>query len=155
MRRITVFVLLAISLAVVSVPVMASTKLFNVTNTANQTVGTCKDEKFLTTLGKDLEDLAPVFKGIDPKSPDTTAAVILTIATVRQKYEDMDLAAECLAAQIQTVVTLGNYGDLASLVIASQVDKKSPAKLYEEAIERQGKRVEQAATALGNIVAGK
>jgi hypothetical protein len=147
---VVAFVLLVTSIpAVASFAAPATNK-----STAAQTGPACKDVNFLTEVSKDFTDLGPAFKGIDPKAPESTSAVILQIATVRQKYEDMTVASECLPAQIQVIVTLANGGDLASLVLAAQVDKKTDPKVYTDAIDRQSKRFASSASALTNIITG-
>lgn len=145
-----VFVLSSIP-AVVS---FASARITADKTVAAQSGPACQDKDFLTGVAKDFTDLGPAFKGIDPKAADSTAAVILQIAVVRQKYEDMTVPVECLPAQIQVIVTLANGGDLASLILAAQVDKKTDAKVYTDAIDRQSKRFASSASALTNILTG-
>jgi hypothetical protein len=148
--------LVVVALAAASLPafaIFASSKPVD-SHVQAQTAASCTDAAFLTEVGKDFTDLGPAFKGIDPKAADSTAAVILQIATVRQKYEDMTVAPECLGAQVQVIVTLANGGDLASLVIASQVDKTTDPKVYSDALTRQAKRFSDSATTLTNMIKG-
>jgi len=155
MTRTTKFVLAAFALVIVSIPTFATyanAKPSASSKLAEQTASTCQNADFIRQVDKDLNDLAPIFKTVTT-SPDSAANVIIQVAIVRQKYEDLTAPEGCFAVQVQTVVTLANFGDLAAVVIASQVDKKTDPKVYSDTYQSQLKRF-QAQLALLNKFVG-
>ncbi len=120
---------------------------------AAQTTPTCKDADFIKEVDKDLNDLGPIFKTVTT-SPDSAANVIIQVAITRQKYEDLTAPEGCFGVQVQTVVTLANFGDLAAVIIASQVDKKTDPKVYSDTYQSQLKRFQTQLAQLNKFVFG-
>src|SRR4051812_45222179 len=61
----------------------------------------CTDAEFMTTIGKDMTTMGDQFKAVDVKDVPATANLFLQIAGVRQKYEDMNVAPECIDLQLE------------------------------------------------------
>ena len=138
----------------VCVPVLTISASSPATRLTAQTAPTCTDSAYLTTVGTDFTALGSTFKAIDATAPESTANAILGIATARQKYEDTPSPTGCFIVNVNVIVTLANAGDLAALILAKQVDKKTDPKVYDSAITAQAKRFGTLSDQLKNLITG-
>jgi|GEM_PF-6817148 len=99
-------------------------------------IANCKDVTFLTGLATDLKDLTVIFKAFNPAQPTGISVTLLLISDLRQKYEDMDVTADCDAAAFAMISALANYGDAVALVDAAKADPTN-AKAYSDAVGPQ------------------
>ncbi len=130
----------ALVFVAVCVPVLSISASSPLTGLAAQTAAACTDSTYLTAIGTDFTGLKSTFNAIDPAAPESTANAILVIATARQRYEDTPSPAGCFLVNVNVIVTLANADDLAALILAKQVDKKTAPKVYDDAITAQSKR---------------
>jgi hypothetical protein len=144
----------ALLFVAVCVPVLSVSASTPSQGKAAQAAAGCNDATYLTTVGTDFTGLGTTFKGIDTTAPATTANAILSIGSVRQKYEDTAAPDGCLQVNITVIVTLANAGDLAALVLASQVDTKTDPKVYKDAITAQTKRFQTFSQLLTTAITG-
>lgn len=155
MSRKIKLVLVSFALAITAIPafaIFAASKPV-ISKVAAQTTPTCTDADFIKAVDKDLNDLAPAFKNVTNSAADA-ANVIISVAITRQKYEDLTAPQGCLGVQIQTIVTLSNFGDLAAVVLASQVDTKTDPQVYKDALTRQNTRFQTQLTGLNKLIFG-
>jgi len=112
----------------------------------------CTNADFMTSIGKDMTDIGTQFKALDVKDVVATSQLFLTLAGIRQKYEDMSVANECLDLQFETIIAFSNASDILALALAAQTDTEN-ADAYNKVMPDQVTRF-QSATQNVLIVAG-
>lgn len=150
--RTKVTLILAALLVVFTVSFAAASKSA-VASVGDVQTAKCADATLLTAVGKDLTDFATALKGFDAKNDKGVAQGLLSIAVLRQKYEDMEkVPTECFGVQLYMVQALANYGDALALVIAAKADPDN-AKVYTDAIQPQIERANKILTLLTGEIA--
>jgi hypothetical protein len=117
-----------------------------------QDAAVCADAEFITGIGTDMTALGEKFKATDVKNVAATSQTFLEIASIRQKYEDMTVANECIDLQFETILAFSNASDILALALAAETDTAN-AELYNKVMPDQLTRL-QNSTQNVLIVAG-
>jgi hypothetical protein len=150
-RLLTIALVLAIA-SLGSVKASAASVPVSAAAYTAQSSTPCTDADFMTSIGKDMTDIGTQFKAIDVKDVVATSQLFLALAGIRQKYEDMTVANECLDLKFDSIIAFSNASDILALALAAQTDTAN-ADAYNKVMPDQLTRF-QGATQNVLIVAG-
>ena len=102
---------------------------------------TCADATFLTGLGTDFSSMGSSMSA-GMTSVGAISKGLLSLAVLRQKYEDMVVASGCEVTQLNTIITFANVTDLLGLSLAVLADPTNAAT-YTKVLTAQATRTQQ------------
>ncbi len=150
MRFKNVLLLVLAVLMVASLPAISATAKSSPSGsklTANQSADQCTDAKLLEAIGKDLTDLGDSMKKVPSTGAGGVYSIMIDIANMRIKYEDMDLPKDqpCIYLLTETIVLFANISDWGLVEMGEKLglDKDMIAKNRQFVSDRLNKQIKK------------
>jgi len=120
--------------------------------TLQTAVTTCKNDKFLSGITIDIEEVTKSFAQLDLGKPEEATAGAMDWLKRRQKYEDMkDLASECAGVREAMILWLTNQADMFTLAGYASA-RKQTLKDLGDIVDKQRQRSKDALVTLQTMI---